>query len=129
MSSTGLSLPADFGWPGEAPSQWESMLPQYGPGLLQRFLGFLQGDPISDQQINVPAAATPLIVPALANSCLLSVEAASVRLRMGGNDATAAVGHLLGAGTLLTITGNVTMRAVSLFQAAVGAIVQVTYFS
>lgn len=129
MSNVGPTLPVDFGWPGEALSQWEGMLPQYGPGLLRRFLGFFAGDPVGGQTIAVPAAATPLVVPDMANSALLSVEAANVRLRLDGQDATALLRHLLGPGTMLTLTGRITLQAVSLFQAAPGAIVHVTYFS
>lgn len=129
MSDGGLNLPVDFGWPGDAPPNFGEMLPWYGPGILNRMVGFFQGDPVSDQILAVPAAATALAVPALANSALLTVEVAAVRLRMGGLDATAALGHLIGPGTMLTLSGNVTMRAVSLFQAAAGAIVTVTYFS
>jgi hypothetical protein len=129
LSELGLNLPADFGWPGDAPPDLGTLLPWYGPGILQRMLGFFQGDPISDQTLAVPAAATALNVPALANSAMLTVEAASVRMRLGNLDATAALGHLLGSGTIINLTGNPTLRAVSLFQAAVGAIVTVTYFS
>jgi hypothetical protein len=81
---------------------------------------------ISFQQINGPAAATLLTVPAKAKAALISADTQPVRLRFDGTDPTTAIGHLIANGDHLFVSGDI--KNIKVIQTTATALVNVTYF-
>lgn len=100
------------------------------PGVLRRLAQSFQGDPCGSQNaLAVPAAATRLTVPDMAQSALVAVEGASVRVTFDGSAVSAVNGVTFISGAAFTITGRPSMQGAQFFQVAAGAIIQVAYFT
>lgn len=78
------------------------------------------------QQITSLSAATGLTLPANALVALIQAETQDVRWRDDGTDPTASVGMVIGAGTTLPYTGD--LSAIKLIQATASAKLNISYY-
>ena len=78
------------------------------------------------QQITNLSAATGLTIPVGATVALIQAETQDVRWRDDGTAPTASVGMIIGAGTTLPYTGN--LSAIMLIQATASAKLNISYY-
>ena len=79
------------------------------------------------EQLTGIAAATSLTVPLDAKIAIIDVEAVAVRWRDDGTDPTAAIGMNLAQLDTFIYTGD--LNAIKFIEVAVGAILNVSYYS
>lgn len=78
------------------------------------------------QQITSLSAATGLTIPAGALVALIQAETQNVRWRDDGTNPTASVGMIIGAGSTLPYTGDLT--AIKIIQTTASATLNVSYY-